>query len=101
MKIDAILPTPLFSPLLLLPIFPDMNHPDPMTGQDSNCTSIARATLSTWMLYSYPLLLALNEIQQPALETYPGAVIGANDGAIQAPSDNMQDSFDSLFDFDS
>ncbi len=72
-----------------------------MTGQDSNCTLIGQVTLSTWLLYSNPLLSALNEIQHTALEAYPGAVIGANDGAIQAASDNMQDSFGSLLDFDS
>lgn len=71
---------------------PDMINPFSMTVQDSNCTSIAWVTLRT--CYSRLLLSALNENQQRA-------VIDANDGAIQAPSDNMQDSFGSLLNFGS
>ena len=75
----------------------DMNHPFLVTGQDPNCTSIAWATFN--VCCSYPLLSALNENQQPTLEA--GAVIGANHGAFQAHSDNIEDQFDPLLYFDS
>jgi hypothetical protein len=69
-----------------------------VTGQDPNCTSIARAMFSTCCLYS--LLSALDENQLPVLEA--GALIGANDGgAFQGQSDNIQDAFDSLLNFGS
>jgi len=75
------------------------NEPMRVTGQDSNGTSIACATFSTY--YSYLLLSALHENQQLGLEAYAGTVGGANFGALQAPSDNIQDSFNPPLNFDS
>lgn len=52
--------------------------------------------------YSSPLRCinsALTENQQPTLEAYLGAVIGTNDGAIQAGSDHIQYSFDPVWNF--
>ena len=82
----------------MLPSGSASSHFDPflVTGQDPNCASIAWATFS--VCRSYLLLLALNENQQPTLEA--GAVIGAYHGAFQAQSDNTQDSFDPLLNFD-
>ena len=98
--IDSLLPRPraFGAPTAMLPSGSTSSHFDPflVTGQDSNCTSIAWAMSS--VCCSYPLLSALNENQQPTLEA--GTVIGANHGAFQAQSDNTQDSFDPLLNFD-
>jgi hypothetical protein len=74
-------------------------EPGGLVGQESICTSIAWATLST--CYSYPLLSALNENQRAALEAYTGAVIDPNDGAFQVQSENIQDLFGSSLNFGS
>ena len=81
-----------------------MNHPVLVTVQDSNCTSIVGAAFSTCCL-----LLILVAFTFTAHEAGSGVEAGANigpgpivnDGAFQAQSNNIQDSFDSLLDFGS
>jgi hypothetical protein len=72
------------------PFLPPL-EPVRLVAQDSNCTSIAWATFSA--CYSYPLLLALHDVQQPALEAYAGA--------FQTQSENIEDLFDSSLYFGS
>ena len=85
---------------------PDENHtffnplvPMWMPGQPANSTPIAWGTFST--CYSYPPLLAPHENRQPGLVAHTGAVIGSNDGAFLAHSDNIQDSLVSSLNFGS
>ena len=85
-------------------IFSNMNHPVLVTGQDSNCTSIVGAAFSTCCLllilvaFTFTAHEAGSDIETGA-DIGPGPIV--NDGAFQAQSNNIQDSFDSLMDFGS
>ena len=78
-----------------------MNHPVLVTGQGSDSTSIVGAAFSTRCLLLILVAFTFTALEA-GMDIEAGADIGPgpNDGAFQAQSNNIQDSFDSLMDFD-